>query len=181
MCVFRHVTEPENCCCCCLYFYLFVCLAALGLSCGARDLQSSLQHMESLVAACRLLACGTRNLVPWPGIKPSAPALWVWSLSHWTTREVPGFFVCSAMLCSMQDLCSLTRDQTLTVKLLSPNPGVPGNCPYSPFFFFYFFFFLQMRKLRLKKLKELARVTQPNKGQRSQGLKQVAWLQSPCS
>ena len=54
---------------------LFWDLAALGLGCGARDLQSSLQHMESLVAACRLLACGTRNLVPRPGIKPSAPAL----------------------------------------------------------------------------------------------------------
>ena len=120
---------------------LFWDLAALGLGCGARDLQSSLQHMESLVAACRLLVCGTRNLVPRPGIKPSAPALRVWSLSHWTTREVPGFFVCSAMLCSVQDLCSLTRDQTLTVKLLSPNPGVPGNCPYSPFFFLFSFFY----------------------------------------
>ena len=46
------------------FFLIFIYLAALGLSCGARDLQSSLQHMESLVAACRLLACGTRNLVP---------------------------------------------------------------------------------------------------------------------
>ena len=28
-------------------------------------------------------------LVPWPGIKPGPPALVAWSLSHWTTREVP--------------------------------------------------------------------------------------------
>ena len=28
------------------------------------------------------------DLVPWPGIEPRPPALEVWSLSHWTTREV---------------------------------------------------------------------------------------------
>ena len=31
-------------------------------------------------------ACGI--LVPWPGIKPMFPVLGVWSLNHWTTREV---------------------------------------------------------------------------------------------
>ena len=30
------------------------------------------------------------DLVPWPGIKPRAPTLGARSLSHWTTREVPG-------------------------------------------------------------------------------------------
>ena len=30
-----------------------------------------------------------RDVVPWPGIKPRPPALGTWSLSHWTTREVP--------------------------------------------------------------------------------------------
>ena len=29
------------------------------------------------------------DLVPWPGIEPSPLALGAWSLSHWTTREVP--------------------------------------------------------------------------------------------
>ena len=29
------------------------------------------------------------DLVPRPGIKPQPPALGIWSLSHWTTREVP--------------------------------------------------------------------------------------------
>ena len=32
---------------------------------------------------------GMRDLVPWPGMKPGPPALGVWSLNHWTTREVP--------------------------------------------------------------------------------------------
>ena len=60
--------------------FLFNYLAALGLSCGMWD------------------------QVPWPGIKPRAPALGAWSLSHWTTREVPGsvpsytFFYVSAKM-----------------------------------------------------------------------------------
>ena len=50
-----------------LYIYfLFIYLAAPGLSCGMGD------------------------LVPWPGIEPGPPALGAGSLSHWTTREVPG-------------------------------------------------------------------------------------------
>ena len=34
------------------------------------------------------LSCGMQNLIPWPGIELRPPALGVWSLSHWTTREV---------------------------------------------------------------------------------------------
>ena len=30
-----------------------------------------------------------QDLVPRPGIEPGPPALGVWSLSHWTPREVP--------------------------------------------------------------------------------------------
>ena len=29
------------------------------------------------------------GLVPQPGIKPESPVVEVWSLNHWTTREVP--------------------------------------------------------------------------------------------
>ena len=29
------------------------------------------------------------DLVPWPRIKPGPPQLGVWSLNHWTTRELP--------------------------------------------------------------------------------------------
>ena len=43
-----------------------------------------------LVAACKLLvAACMRNLVPRPGIEPAPLALGAWSLTHWTTREVP--------------------------------------------------------------------------------------------
>ena len=48
------------------------------------------------VAACRILSCGMwtlnwdmRHLVRWPEIEPRHPVLGAWSLSHWTTREVP--------------------------------------------------------------------------------------------
>ena len=37
----------------------------------------------------RTLSCGMWDLVPWPGMELRPPALGVWSLSHWTTREVP--------------------------------------------------------------------------------------------
>ena len=49
---------------CLLFFKIFILLiiylAVLGLSCSTGDLQSSLQHVRSLVAACELLvaACG---------------------------------------------------------------------------------------------------------------------------
>ena len=33
-----------------------------------------------------------RDLVLWPGIELGLPALRLWSLSHWTTREAPSFF-----------------------------------------------------------------------------------------
>ena len=39
------------------------------------------------------LSCGMWDLVPWPGIKLGPPALGEWSISHWTTREVPGRLV----------------------------------------------------------------------------------------
>ena len=45
--------------------YLFIHLAALGLSCSMWE------------------------LVPWPGIEPGPPVLEVQILSHWTTREIP--------------------------------------------------------------------------------------------
>ena len=35
------------------------------------------------------LSCSMWGLVPWPGIELRLPTLGVWSLSHWTTREVP--------------------------------------------------------------------------------------------
>ena len=49
------------------------------------------------VAACGIFSCGMWSLSCvmwdlglWPGIEPGPPALGAWSLSDWTTREVPG-------------------------------------------------------------------------------------------
>ena len=54
---------------------------------------------QALAAAGRIfscsiwpLSCCLWNLAPWPGIKPRPPAPGVWSLSRWTTREVPKVF-----------------------------------------------------------------------------------------
>ena len=38
-----------------------------------------------LVVACRIFSCGKWDLIPQPGIEPSAPSLGVWSLNPWTT------------------------------------------------------------------------------------------------
>ena len=48
-------------------------------------------HGSSLAVACglgSLAACGI--LVPRPGIEPTSPAVEVWILNQWTTKEVPG-------------------------------------------------------------------------------------------
>ena len=60
------------------------------------------------------LSCGMWDLVPQPGINPRPPALGVWSLSHWTTKDVSGngnfFFIknsnCSFLVCKpIIDFC----------------------------------------------------------------------------
>ena len=73
-----------------IFAYLFIYLAALGLSHSTQDLPSLLRHESSLVGARKLqtLSCGMWDLVPSPGIKPGPPVLGLWSLSHWTTRDV---------------------------------------------------------------------------------------------
>ena len=66
-----------------IYFYLFIYLAMLGLSCSTRifNICYSIQNVM------QTLSCGMWDLVPWPAIKPSPPALEVWRLSHWTTGK----------------------------------------------------------------------------------------------
>ena len=40
-----------------------------------------------LVAAHKIFSCGMWDLVPWPWIEPRPPALGVWNLNPWSTRE----------------------------------------------------------------------------------------------
>ena len=60
-------------------FYLFIYLAAPGLSCSTWD----------LCCRYRIFSCSMQDLVPWPGIEPGPSAFGVLSLNHWTIREVP--------------------------------------------------------------------------------------------
>ena len=64
--------------------YLFTCLH-----------QALVAAHRSFCLHCsrRTLSCGLWDLVPWPGIEPRPPALGAHSLSHWTTRKVPGMSV----------------------------------------------------------------------------------------
>ena len=55
----------------------------------------------------RTLSCGMWDLVPWPEIEPGPPALGAWSLSHWTTREVPLIFVLLSLYLFSFLFCSL--------------------------------------------------------------------------
>ena len=55
-----------------LFIFAFICLAVPSLSCAHRIFSYSLW-----------------DLAPRPGVKPGSPSLGAWSLSHWTTREVP--------------------------------------------------------------------------------------------
>ena len=74
-----------------IYLFIYLFLAGPGLRCGTQDLLVAACGL--LVAACELLvAARMRNLVPQPGMEPRPPAVGTWSLTHWTTREVP-FFV----------------------------------------------------------------------------------------
>ena len=61
----REGTDDDCLCWIFLNIYLFINLAGPGLS------------------------CGIWNLVPGPRIQSQPPSLEVWSLIHWTTREVP--------------------------------------------------------------------------------------------
>ena len=51
------------------YLFLFIYLAVLSLSCSIWD------------------------VVPQPGNELRPPALGAWSLSHWTTKKVPAYFL----------------------------------------------------------------------------------------
>ena len=57
------------------------------------------------------------DLAPWPGIIPGTAALGTWSLSHWTTREVP-------------TMSNLKQNQNLSL-----SDTAPSTCSLSSLFF----------------------------------------------
>ena len=98
--------------------YLFITyLAALGLSGSMWDLQSS--------STCRIFSCDKWHQVPWPGIKLKPPELGVWSLSPWTTRDVP-FFLSKWIIFFSLQLSSVTQScLTLCDPMNCSTPGLP--------------------------------------------------------
>ena len=62
---------------CISFFFLIMYSTVLGLSCDIWDLPSLLRHVRSSSLA---------------KMEPGPPALGVWSLSHWTSRDIPAFW-----------------------------------------------------------------------------------------
>ena len=93
---------------------------------------------QVLVATCRILSCGMQTLgcstwvlLPWPGIRPWPPALGVWSLSHWITKEVPGMTFQFPCLCY---LTSSPPEVFPSTPSQSPTPQAHSRCcPSSDF------------------------------------------------
>lgn len=84
-----------------VYFYLFIYFAVPGLSCGVSD------------------------VVPWPENEPGPPVLGMWSLRHWTTREVPLLFTFTySHHCKRNPIPS---NQFLPTPPYHPHPPGSGN------------------------------------------------------
>ena len=67
-----------------IYIYLFISLNwVLVVAHG----------ILSFLCIMGTLSCSMWDLIPQPGIKPRPPALAAWSLSHWTTAEVPAYIL----------------------------------------------------------------------------------------
>ena len=80
--------------------------------------------------ALRIFSCGVWDLVPWPGIESSPPALGAWSLSHWTAREVTTCVYSQVILWQMPARC-WTRPWLASGPFTSaPHPCVwPSDSP----------------------------------------------------
>ena len=69
--------------------------------------------------------CGMWVLVFQPGIEPGPPVLRVWSLSHWTTREVPGpFFEPSSRSSGREPMGQLWARSSPSLKTSWGPPGI---------------------------------------------------------
>jgi len=76
----------------CIIFKIFIYLAVVGLSWSTWGLPFLSGARGIFSCGMRTLCCNVCDLLLWPGMEPRLPALGVWSLSHWTTREVPALF-----------------------------------------------------------------------------------------
>lgn len=65
---------------------------------GSWELRSSLQHMRSLVAACELLLWYVGSSFQTRELNLGSPALGLWRISHWTTREFPDYLILKAII-----------------------------------------------------------------------------------
>ena len=74
------------------------------------------------------LHCGMKDLVPWPGIKPAPPSLGLWSLSPWTSREVPLPYASMSTLyfLSWHDRISSTANRNNSDKLKQKDRFLKG-------------------------------------------------------
>ena len=66
----------------------FLCLPVRALSLSLSLFKLIWLHWI-LVAAHKIFTFYLLGLVLWPGLEPGGPELREWSLSHWTTREIP--------------------------------------------------------------------------------------------
>ena len=114
-----------------LFFFLFKCL----FGCTRSQLQRA-GSLRFTVACCifsggvQRFSCGLWNRVPQPGIKPRPP-LGGWSLSHWTTREVPGpgtlsEGTCLALLPSCQGVGFLAVFSSSYSAIVTPDSTAMG-------------------------------------------------------
>ena len=80
----------------CLWLWLqnssWVCSCPVFYKCAFHFLLFNFLKIFIYLAAAGF-SCGKPDLSRWPGIEPWFPALEAQSLSHWTAREVPHFFL----------------------------------------------------------------------------------------
>ena len=81
-------------------------------NCSTQDLQPSLWPAKPFVVACKLLVEACDMYFPDQELNPGPTALGVWSLSPWTTREVP--VVTLACKCWLYWLHSSKQEHSLS-------------------------------------------------------------------